>query len=110
MVRSALLRHTVETCLTPAEALMKAATFSYDLVLCDFRMPDMNGIEFYRELSQQRPDLCEVFILMTGLSADPELDQFLRATDVPVLRKPFSLRELRERVAESGGVRSRVHA
>jgi len=63
-------------------------------ILCDVRMPDMDGIAFYHWLQSadlpQRPRL----IVMTGDTSSPGTEDFLRQHKLPVLRKPFTWQEL----------------
>jgi CheY-like chemotaxis protein len=72
----------------------------YDVILCDLRMPEMNGITFYRKLCALKPDLSASFVLMTG-DDDTELDAFLAQNrQVTVLHKPFSMVALRQHIAD----------
>jgi signal transduction histidine kinase len=97
----ALEGNHVDVTIDGSEALKRAADGSYDLVLCDLRMPRMSGIEFYNELSRRRPDLASAFVLMTGAAVDEEMQRFLATNAVPVLRKPFDMGELKQCVARS---------
>ena len=100
LVEAALEGHAVECTVDPVLALERVADRSYDLVLCDLKMPQMSGTEFYAELVKRRPDLKPSFVLMTGAAADQELDRFLASNEVDVLRKPFMMKELRQYVAQ----------
>jgi CheY-like chemotaxis protein len=100
LVEAALEGHLVEAMVEPAQALGRVADRPYDLVLCDLKMPNMSGIEFYTELIKRRPDLKQAFVLMTGAAADQELDRFVSGNSVNVLRKPFMMKELRQYVAQ----------
>ncbi len=53
---------------TAAEALRVLAERSFDLVLSDVVMPDMDGYDLYMELKERRPEL--PVILMTGYLYD----------------------------------------
>lgn len=46
------------------EAFQKLAEKPYDVIVCDYEMPQRNGLEFLRELKQK--DLSIPFILFTG--------------------------------------------
>ena len=66
----------------------------YDVVLTDFHMPVMNGIELRNNLVDLKAGLCPPFILVTG-SLSPELrKQAFDSGFVAVLRKPHDLNEL----------------
>jgi len=74
----------------------------YDTVLCDIRMPDMDGIAFHRQLEslslQPEPRL----VIMTGDTSNARTEDFLRQYDLPVLRKPFTRQELLAVIAGDG--------
>jgi PAS domain S-box-containing protein len=61
-----------------------------DLLLVDFAMPEINGIELVRRAKQQRPWLNVLF--MTGYAHTAALDQEMAG--IAVMRKPFKLNEL----------------
>ena len=71
-----------------------------DLVFSDVMMPGgTSGIELAREVRRRRPDLP---ILLTSGYADPVGSQ-AQALDIPVLRKPYVLDELRQAVRQRLG-------
>ena len=47
---------TVDSFSSPHEGLEKAACTAYDLVLCDYRMPGINGVEWLKALRRIQPD------------------------------------------------------
>ena len=63
-----------------------------DLLIVDYAMPGMNGIETIRQARLRRPDLRS--LLITGHAGVPS------NAGVPLLRKPFAPDELAQRVAE----------
>lgn len=67
------------------EAVKRAPT-KFDFVLSDFAMPDLDGLETLRLISELAPD-CRA-ALMTGNADDPRLKQTF---SVPVIRKPIDL-------------------
>ena len=46
----------VETFASPAAALLRADEVKFDLVLSDYRMPEMTGVEFLRRFRVKQPD------------------------------------------------------
>jgi signal transduction histidine kinase/CheY-like chemotaxis protein len=70
----------------------------YDLILCDVRMPDMNGPELLAAVRDQVPDLARVFVFMTG-AVDERSEADLARLGVPVLQKPFDRMSLRRFVS-----------
>jgi signal transduction histidine kinase/CheY-like chemotaxis protein len=72
---------------------------SFDVVLCDLKMPGQDGLAVLRSLRQSHPKLAQRFLLMTGNLADADKSE-LELEGVPVLPKPFTLGRLREMLAE----------
>ncbi|HJZ47721.1 MAG TPA: response regulator, partial [Roseiflexaceae bacterium] len=66
----------------------------YDTVLCDIRMPDMDGIAFHRRLESLKLEREPRLVIMTGDTSNARTEDFLRQYDLPVLRKPFTRQEL----------------
>ena len=79
-------------------ALREARAHPPDLVLLDVRMPRMSGIEVCREL-RAGPLTADVPIIMLTARARPQdLEQGYEAGATDYIVKPFSPRELLERV------------
>ena len=70
----------------------------YDAVVCDVRMPGLNGVELARWLAG-RPEPRPLTILMTGEAGDALRDD-MEATGLPILRKPFTMRCLVDLLTE----------
>ena len=69
----------------------------FDLVFSDVMMPGgTNGIDLAREVRQRRPELP---ILLTSGFAD-SIGSQAQELDIPVLRKPYSLEDLRAAVQQ----------
>ena len=92
--------HTVDTAANGRLALTKLHTQEYDLILCDLRMPDLDGPGLYQELQQQHPHLLRRIIFLTGDTLSPEARTFLEQAQVPRLNKPFRAAEVRRLVAQ----------
>lgn len=52
----------VDICNSPTEALEKARHTAYDLVLSDFRMPVMDGVQFLKALREIQPDAARLIL------------------------------------------------
>lgn len=76
------------------EGLDRLAEQSYDLILCDIRMPGMDGVALHRHLQADYPAQAERIVFMTGDIVSPQTRQFLQETAVHHLEKPFELEEL----------------
>jgi len=87
--------HEVDIAKNGREALEKIAAHSYDLIVSDLRMPELDGVGLYRELERRRPTLLGRLLFVSGTTEPPEYASFLEATHAPVLSKPFRLEDLR---------------
>ena len=67
----------------------------YDVVLCDWKMPGMNGLEVYEHLRARQPQLCDRVIFMTGDVVSERTRAFLDTQKKVCLAKPFTLEEFR---------------
>jgi CheY-like chemotaxis protein len=81
------------------EALEKVAAGEYDLIICDVRMPVMDGEAFYRELRRSRPSLSQRIVFCTGEPDNPGARRLLKMSGVPFIRKPFRLGTVLEMVS-----------
>jgi len=76
------------------EALNEIGERDFELVISDYYMPVMNGVELYLQLKESKPDLSERFILITGTRFTPEVVRFVDERTVEFLEKPFRLNDL----------------
>jgi PAS domain S-box-containing protein len=77
-----------------AAGLSKLRERAYDVVMCDLKMPKVDGIDFYREVAAKMPHLRRRLVFMTGDVAGTEAGRFLEETGCRWLAKPFRLRDL----------------
>jgi CheY-like chemotaxis protein len=78
---------------------------TYDVIVCDLRMPGMDGVTFYREVERRNPVMARRVVLMTAHVRSDEYVEFLRGVHAPVLNKPFTLDEFRSTLARMVGPR-----
>ena len=67
---------------------------SFDLVICDLRMPALSGPELFEWASRHRRDLLGRIVFSSGDVRDPAAASFLTSSGCLVLEKPFELSEL----------------
>ncbi len=79
------------------EALTVIGTNQYDIIVCDIKMPHMNGIALYNEIKTMNPDLIQRFIFITG-DLSTETIEFLKETGNEVITKPFKVEKLRTQI------------
>ena len=90
--------HTVLRAADGAEALRLAGRLRFDVVLCDFTMPGMNGAELIEGIRALGIEGTR-FVLATGESTEPGVRERIdRAAPHALLRKPFELEELRQAI------------
>src|SRR5713101_814966 len=95
--------YEVETAKNGREALEKIGARSYDVILSDLRMPELDGVALYRELERYQPRLLQRLAFVSGTTEPPEYASFLAETGAIVLTKPFAvaaLQRLVQRVLE----------
>jgi len=95
--------HFVDTVLDSREGLDLARTHPYDLIICDLRMPHLDGPAFYRQLATDQRTLQHRLIFVTGDTLAPRTVDFLRKCGLPYLAKPFFVEELKSVVAAGLG-------
>jgi signal transduction histidine kinase/CheY-like chemotaxis protein len=76
------------------EGLMKLAQGTFDLIVCDLKMPRIDGMQFYRAMAAATPALARRVIFVTGAVAGTDAERFLEETGCVWLAKPFRLRDL----------------
>jgi len=86
-----LLGHASRRCNSPIDALGLLETEDFDVILSDFRMPHMNGDQFYTKVIQRRPELARRMVFLTGDLANDETQAFLAKSGALSLEKPFQL-------------------
>src|SRR4029077_15065501 len=86
--------YEVETAPDGRAALDRLAQRSFDAVLSDLRMPELDGFGLFRAIQQRHPELLRRFVFITGTSAQAEYQGFIDDAKVPVLTKPFDVADL----------------
>ena len=76
-------------------ALKKLQDNSFDLVLVDLRMPEMDGEQFFMQLKEKWPELTSRIIFMTGDAVSEQTQNFFNMNHLPYLIKPFDVNELK---------------
>ncbi len=82
------------------EALAEITARQFDLVICDLKMPRLDGKAFYRALADASPALAKRVIFVTGDVAGTDAEQFLQESGCRWLAKPFRLADLLRAVRE----------
>ena len=85
---------TVDRASDGLEALERLRHQPYDLIVCDLKMPRLDGSQFYRELEVTRPEMTQRIMFVTGDVAGTEAERFLEESGCRWLAKPFRLKDL----------------
>ena len=75
-------------------ALRLLQQHEFDLVICDVRMPRLNGRALFAEVRKRQPALADAFILMTGDTLSADVAAFAGEHGITLLTKPFTAKEL----------------
>jgi hypothetical protein len=90
-----------------AEALAAVAQEKPDLILCDLRMPGMDGFELLRRLRADVSLAAVPAIAMSGLDSDADREQISLAGFAGHLLKPVDLRMVAAEIERVFGARGK---
>lgn len=74
-----------------------------DIILCDVRMPRMDGISMLQRIENFLPDTTAIF--MSGYSDKEYLKAAIRLKAITYIEKPLDLKEVREAILEAQEIR-----
>ena len=86
------------------EALRILARHTFDLILVDYVMPEMDGGQLYQEIERRHPENIPRFMFITGDTLSESTVSFIASTGRRLLEKPFGLPEL------TGAIRKMLQA
>ena len=81
-------------------ALKKLGEENYDIILSDFRLPQMNGDAFYQEIVKNYSPMVKKLIFITGDTLNTKTIQFFKNHKIPYLSKPFDINTLKQVVEQ----------
>jgi CheY-like chemotaxis protein len=91
------LGHKVSTCSVPHDALELCAKQRFDVVVTDYKMPKMNGIEFISRLRKLHPVIS--VILISGFTDTLGLNEANTGADVVIQKSSHEVSHLIRSVA-----------
>lgn len=92
-----LLGYTVTFTSNPINGLEELKNNDFDVILVDYKMPKMNGIDFIKKASEF-VDIRK-FIIITGYIGIDTKD-FNENFNIPILRKPIGIEDLKKTILE----------
>lgn len=91
--------HQVAVSITGKDTLRYLENQSFDIILSDIRMPEIDGPALYKILSERWPELVPVLAFITGDTLSSRVKEFLESSGRPFVEKPITPAEVRELVA-----------
>ncbi len=82
-------------------AMHKMQAEEYDLVVTDFKMPQMSGRELFNWIKENRPNLATRIIFVTGDTVSVETRSFFEDNHNRYLAKPFKIEEVKEVIQQA---------
>lgn len=87
--------HYAEAVLDSQEGLTRISRNNFDLVICDLRMPRLDGQAFYAALVRAGSPVSNKILFITGDTLARRTVEFLEPNGFPYLAKPFLVEELK---------------
>ncbi len=85
--------------------MIKAGNVDLDLVICDWNMPEMNGVDLLKQLKEVRSSL--PLMMVTGRGDQDSVMEAINSGVAAYIRKPYSAAQLKEKlqiVAQKSGL------
>jgi CheY-like chemotaxis protein len=98
------LGHTLDIVDAPSgeEALLEASRRQVDLLVADYLLPGISGVELMRKIKVRNPDMKVIFI--SGMTERKARDEMLNAGAVGIFDKPIPLADFLDAVERSLGL------
>jgi len=87
--------HEAEATVDSQEGLTRLSRKNYDLVICDLRMPRLDGRAFFDALVHANSPVRNRILFITGDTIARSTQEFLESTGMPHLAKPFLVEEVK---------------
>ena len=100
-------RPDIETFISASQAIARVKRMPVDLVISDYRMPEMSGVEFLSEVVQTQPDVARI-ILSGNADLDAVVDAINKVQIFRFVGKPWHDFELKAAVVQALAARTLV--
>lgn len=103
LIREALAPQGYQLDIVPdgETALRQLEEHDYDLTVCDWRMPGLNGQQVFERLHARDPEAASRLIFVSGDVVNEKTHEFLEREGKVCLTKPFSIGDFRTAVGEA---------
>jgi two-component system, chemotaxis family, chemotaxis protein CheY len=104
----------IETVQDGASALDRLTVSPFEIIICDWEMESVNGLDVLRELRRRQETRAIPFILMSARKEPRWVAEAMAAGADCLIAKPFDAATLRAKIAQisfagrGGGIRDRV--
>ncbi len=88
----------ISTILDPRESVFQAETKQPSVILLDFVMPILNGLDVYKSLKNNPFTCCIPIIFVTAMASIEKIIKLQIDEDIEVITKPFDIMTLANRV------------
>ncbi|MBN1570987.1 MAG: response regulator [Acidobacteria bacterium] len=82
-------------------AMNKIQSGEYDLIVTDFKMPQMSGRDLFNWIKDNRPQLASRVIFVTGDTVSADTRSFFENNKNRYLAKPFKIEEVKEVIQQA---------
>lgn len=89
----------VSTTTSPTEALSKAENESFDAIVLDLMMPEMDGLQTMEAIKKKNPDI--QVILLTGHATVEKGIEAMKHGAMDFLEKPVDIQSLTEKIKKA---------
>ena len=97
--------HDILRALDDGEALAQLeAGEAVDLIFCDLKMPDIDGVEVHRAIREYHPEWRGRFVFLSGGVAEEATENYLQNSGALVLSKPVRQIAFDKILADVSGV------
>jgi DNA-binding NtrC family response regulator len=79
---------------TAEEALKLLKKQSYEIIITDYRLPGMDGLEFFKKIQKSHPHV--VKILVTAYGSKDVLSEAMKIGIQDIIKKPFTTSSIEE--------------
>ncbi len=84
--------YEIDTAESGQEGLRKARRESFDLIIVDLKMPDIDGLDVIKRIKEEQPDV--MMVMITGYSTVDSATEALKTGAFDYLPKPFTPDEI----------------